>query len=190
MSWARRLAGARVDALQLREKDLSDGALFELAKAVQEAIPASTPLLLNERFDVALAVGAAGVHLRADSVPLERLRRQEPKLLIGKSTHTLDEIRQARDQGADYVTIGPIFRPLSKIYHGPALGLSVLEQAVHLGLPVLAVGGVTPARLIGLARAGAAGFAAITLFQRPQLLEEALPRVASLWPAHDEAYQP
>ena len=181
--WASRLSAAGVDALQIREKELSDLCVHKLVAQVT-GVPQVTRVLVNERFDVAISCGAVGVHLRSDSVPLDAVRLQCPDLLIGKSVHSLSEVRSARDDGADYVTLSPIFPPLSEKPdgHWPALGLARLEEAARLGLPILALGGVCRDQLGNLARAGSAGFAGITIFQRPQELAETLEEARRLWP--------
>ena len=179
--WARRLATAGVDALQLREKDLPDLDVYRLAgRMVKES--GATRVLINGRFDLAIAAGAAGVHLRSDSLPLRWVRQRCPNLLIGKSVHSLAEVRTARDDGADYVTLSPIFAPLSKKSTSTPIGLTGLESAVGLGLPILALGGITRKELPSLASAGAAGFAGITIFQRPRDLEKTLETARLLWP--------
>lgn len=182
--WARRLAAAGVDALQIREKDLSDLEVYHLAVEVV-ALRNTSCVLVNERFDLAMAAGATGVHLRSDSVPLSSVRLRCPDLLIGKSVHSLAEVRCAHDDGADYVTLSPIFAPLSEKPEGawPPLGLARLETAAGVGVPILALGGICREQLPNLASSGAAGFAGITIFQRPQHeLAETLEEARRLWP--------
>lgn len=180
--WARRLAAAGVEALQIREKDLSDLEIYRLVAEVT-ALSDMPSVLVNERLDLAIAAGATGIHLRSDSVPLRSVRLRCPDLLIGKSVHSLAEVRTARDDGVDYVTLSPIFAPLSKKTHDwPPLGLANLEAAARLGLPILALGGICREQLANLAHAGAAGFAGITIFQRPHELAEVLEEAWQLWP--------
>jgi len=168
--WFRALGAAGVGAVQLREKDLDDRDLYELARLAREILPPATRLLVNGRLDVALAAGADGVHLPADGVPAAPLRaRFGPGVLIGRSTHTVAEVGRARDEGVDYVTFGPVWATPGK---GAPVGLAELARAAAAGLPVYALGGVTLERLGELAGAGAAGAAAIRLFQRPADLPE------------------
>jgi thiamine-phosphate pyrophosphorylase len=169
--WLRALGASGVGAVQLREKDLDDRDLYELARLARETLPPATRLLVNGRLDVALAAGADGVHLPADGVPAAPLRaRFGPGVLIGRSTHTVAEVERARDEGVDYVTFGPVWATPGK---GAPVGLAELARAAAAGLPVYALGGVTLERLGELAAAGAAGAAAIRLFQRPADLPEA-----------------
>lgn len=170
--WLRAIASAGIGAVQIREKDLEDRPLWDLTRMARAALPPPTRLLVNGRLDVALAAGADGVHLPSDGVPVAPLReRFGPGVLIGRSAHRLEEVEQARDGGADYVTFGPIYPTPGK---GPPVGLAELELAAKAGLPVFALGGVTLPRFGELARAGAAGVAAIRLFQNiPDLTEVA-----------------
>jgi thiamine-phosphate pyrophosphorylase len=162
--WLRALAGARVGAVQLREKDLDDRALYELARRARAALPPPIRVLVNGRVDLALAAGADGVHLPADGIPVAALRaRFGQGVLIGRSTHRLPEVESARDAGADYVTFGPVYETPGK---GAPVGLAELARAASAGIPVYALGGVTLERFGELAGAGAAGIAAIRLFQQ------------------------
>ena len=167
-AWAQSLAAAGVDAIQIREKDLGSRRLFEIAHVIVSTVSPHIQILVNARLDVAIASGAAGVHLPATGLPLERTRRRYPDLLLGVSTHRLDEIASARDAGADYVVFGPIFAPTSKASVQPPVGVELLAEAATLGIPVLALGGVTAERLPSIAAAGAAGVAAIGAFQPDQ----------------------
>ena len=112
--------------------------------------------------DVALAAGADGVHLPASGLPIAPLRRRwGDALLIGRSTHHPDEVAAAGRDGADYALFGPVFPTPGKEAYGPPPGLDGLRRAAAAGLPVIAVGGLTPDRLAAVAAAGAAGAAAI-----------------------------
>ncbi len=179
--WAARLAAAGVGALQLREKDLSDRALYELARRARAALPPPRRLLVNGRLDVALAAGADGAHLPADGVPIRALRaRFGPGVLLGRSTHALAEVERAREEGADYAVFGPVFATPGK---GPAVGLAALGRAAAGGLPVYALGGITLERLAAVAESGAAGVAGIRLFLRADELPAVVAAAAELFPS-------
>jgi len=168
-AWAAALAAAGVPAVQLREKDLGDRACFEMLRLLRAALPASR-LFANGRADIAVAAGADGVHLPADGVPTAALRaRFGRELLLGRSTHTVDEVEREAASGADYVTFGPVFATSGK---GAPVGLGALADAASHGVPVLALGGVGLAELPRVAAAGAAGAAGIRLFQDLERLSD------------------
>jgi thiamine-phosphate diphosphorylase len=159
---------AGVDYLQVRERDLEAG---ELGTLVQEfvamAAGTSTRVIVNDRLDVALSCGAGGVHLRGDSVPAATARRiVPPGFLVGASVHRMAEaLIVSRD--ADYLVAGTVWPTSSKPSARPdtLLGVEGLARiAAAVDVPVLAIGGVTTDRLATIARAGAAGVAAISLF--------------------------
>jgi len=152
-------------ALQLREKALPDSELLRQARRLVEAgDPARTPVMVNGRLDVALAAGAAGVHLPACGVPLGRVRQAVGEALtVGVSTHSPEEVRSAVAGGADYIIFGPVFATPSKAGLGEPQGLTGLGQAVEAAgsVPLLAVGGVTPETAGACREAGAWGVAVI-----------------------------
>ena len=161
------VAEAGVHLVQIRERDLDGGPLLRLVLACLDAVRVTrTRVIVNERFDVALAAGAHGVHLRGASMPAARVRVQAPAgFLIGRSVHSLDEALGADSAGGlDYLQFGPVFPTRSKVGAAGAgeEALAAVVRAVRV--PVLAVGGVTPAFAPIVARAGACGFAAIDLF--------------------------
>lgn len=168
--WLRRLAAAGVEAVQIREKDLNDRDLYELTLESRSTMPSPAAVLVNGRMDVALAAGADGCHLPADGVPLAALRRRfGDRVLLGRSTHHVEEVEHAAREGADYVTFGPVYHTPSKARYGPPRGLEELARAAGAGIPVYALGGVTLSRFAELAAAGASGVAGIRLFQQPDL---------------------
>ena len=166
-----RAADAGVDAIQLREKDLSGRALLELAEAAVGR-SGTAKILINDRLDVALAAGAAGVHLGGESVPVadvavfRKAGRAPAHFLIGRSCHSLEEALQAERDGADYVFFGPVFATPSKARFGPPQGVDALAAVCcRVRIPVLAIGGITLQNAVECITAGAAGVAAIRLFQ-------------------------
>jgi thiamine-phosphate pyrophosphorylase len=167
-----RVVAAGVDWIQIREKDLATRQLVELACfAVSSAAGSSTRVIVNDRLDLALAAGAAGVHLGETSVPVSsaaqwRRNAGRPDFLIGASCHSLESAAQAERDGANYIFFGPVFDTPSKRSFGPPQGIEKLRNvSAQLSVPVLAIGGITAENSKQCREAGAAGIAAIRLFQ-------------------------
>lgn len=157
---------AGVDLIQLREPGLEAHALLTLAtRLVEMTRDTPTRVVVNDRLDVAVAAGAHGVHLRGDSIAPERARSMVPAgFLIGRSVHGAGEAVLAA-RGADYCVAGTVFPTPSKPGLRQPLGLEGLEAIVRaVPLPVLAIGGVSMERIEAVAATGAAGMAAIGLF--------------------------
>jgi thiamine-phosphate pyrophosphorylase len=162
----RHAVAAGVDVVQIRERDLEAAALADIVfRTVALARGTRTRVIVNDRLDVALGCGAGGVHLRADSLPASAARRLAPQgFLVGQSVHSVSEA-EAAAAGADYLIAGTVWPTESKSGGATTLGLhgfSTIAQAV--GVPVLAIGGVTVDRMEAIKAAGAAGVAAIGLF--------------------------
>jgi thiamine-phosphate pyrophosphorylase len=185
-------AGAGVDYIQLREKDLPTRNLEMLAREAVDVIrhlrienrELRTALLINSRTDIALASGADGVHLRSDDVtpqevraiwkkcgagaPARELLPREP--LIGVSCHSPEEVKQAEADGATFAVFAPVFEKKDVPNADPA-GLTQLHEVCKVKIPVMALGGVTLENAKSCLEAGAAGIAAIRLFQENNIAE-------------------
>ena len=165
---ARRAARGGVDVVQVRERDLPDAELAALVRRMVRALSGTgTRVLVNDRADVALVAGAAGVHLRGDAPPASRIRAIVPRaFVIGRSVHSLSEIDRALADGAcDYLMFGTVFRSLGKPADHPVAGLEGLREACRRSsLPVIAIGGITEERDAQVADAGASGVAAVGRF--------------------------
>ncbi len=146
--------------VQVRLKHATGRELVEVTRALVAAVP--VPVLVNDRADVALAAGAAGVHVGVEDLPVAALRRfSPPGFIIGASVG--DEAEHSHTEGADYVGVGPVFPTLSKSDAGDAIGVAGLSSLVALSsLPAVAIGGVTASNAAEAIRAGAAGVAVIS----------------------------
>jgi len=156
---------AGVRAVQLREKDLPGGELYELALRLREVTSRhGARLLINDRADVARAVKADGVHVPRSGLPLRVMRELVgEEMLIGASTHSLGEAREAEADGADFLTLGPVFATPSKARYGPPIGLAPVEQAsCNVSIPIFAIGGIDADRVREVLRRGAFGVAVIS----------------------------
>lgn len=163
-----RVARADVDLIQVRERDLTDWELLELLRAMVRATAGfRTKVLVNDRPDVAIAAGAAGVHLRSDSAPGARVRAMVPAgFVLGRSVHSLRDVDAALAAGGyDYLLFGTVFPSPGKPPDHPVAGLDGLAAACSRSpIPVMAIGGIDAARLADVAATGAAGFAGIGMF--------------------------
>jgi len=157
---ARALAAGGGERLALHARGRTLTGLEHYQLAIRLSVYPSTRLFVNDRLDVALTVGAAGVQLGAAGLDPQDARRLEPRWWIGKSVHDLGEATAARASGADYLLVGPLYRTATHPDREP-LGLARLAPIIGLGLPVIAIGGVTPPRVGAVRRAGAYGVAAI-----------------------------
>jgi thiamine-phosphate pyrophosphorylase len=158
-----------VDYIQIREKDLSDRALFELTcKVVKLANKTNCKVLVNGRPDIAWAAGAAGVHLTSAGLRVSEIIHWLPKkMIVGVSVHSINEARHAFSTGAHYLLLGHVFPTKSKSALGKPLGLEYLRKlCAAVPIPVLGLGGIRPERIQSVLDAGAAGVAAIAMFQK------------------------
>lgn len=175
-------AAAGIDWIQIREKDLSGKDCAALTKKAlrraEQAAPRaanSARILVNDRLDIAISEDAGGVHLGEHSLPVTEARRLAVSLgpgkdlLIGVSCHSLETAKAAEGDEADYVFFGPVFATPSKAAYGAPQGVARLAEVCRsVSLPVLAIGGVTLENAASCLAAGAAGIAAIRLFQDAQ----------------------
>jgi len=154
-----------VRAVQLREKDLRTRELLNMAHALRAITREyKAKLFVNGRVDVALVVGADGVHLgRADMPPPAARRAAGESMLIGVSAHSIQEARSAEADGADFITLGPVYETPSKMRYGRPIGVSPLrELREEVAIPVFAIGGITRERVEEVVEAGASGVALIS----------------------------
>src|SRR5687767_1771445 len=178
----RAAVAANVDLFQIREKKLAARTLFELTlRAVEITAGSETRLLVNDRADIARGAGADGVHLAANSIRPEVIRRTfGEEFLIGVSTHSLAEVHKASSAGADFAVFGPVFETTSKRAYGSPVGIPALQQAAQAvaPFPVLTLGGVSLTNAWECLRAGASGIAAISLFANAASIKSVLTAIA------------
>ena len=167
-------------AVQLREKDLETRAVVDLARSLRALTTAfGAALYINDRVDVALAVGADGVHLTGTSMAPDDVRAIAPALSVAVSAHGRADLeRTSHDANVRFAVLGPIFDTPDKRRFGPPLGLAALAAATGLPrpLPVLAIGGITVENLSACLASGAAGVAVIRA-----ILGAADPKKIAFW---------
>jgi thiamine-phosphate pyrophosphorylase len=157
-----RRRNVRADVIHVRNKNATARELLEL---VGWYVARGDRVVVNTRADIAMAAGAAGVHLPSGSFAPQELRVIAPRgFTIGVSCHNRDDLRRAADEGADYAYLSPVFAPISKQDSRPLLGLDGFAAAITgVAIPVFALGGMTPDRLSDCLAVGAAGIAGIGL---------------------------
>lgn len=156
---------AGVKYIQLREKQLPTRKILDMAYwMIDLTREYNAKLLINDRLDIALAVGAEGVHLGQKSLPVQAVRKVAgDKFLIGVSTHGIEEALEAEKGGADFITLGPIYNTPSKMRYGAPIGIDILRKVVsRVSIPVLAIGGIKTDTVTEVLDAGADGVAVIS----------------------------
>jgi thiamine-phosphate pyrophosphorylase len=175
------IAAAGVEGFQVRAKHLDDRALLELTLSVGAAVEGRGALVVvNDRLDVALAAGAAGVHLGRRDLPVADARRLAPGLLIGATCRDRAAVEAARDDGADYAGFGPVLATTSKARLPDPLGVAAVGAASGV-LPLVAIGGVDAATARTVLEAGAHAVAVIgAIWRQPDPLSAARELVAAV----------
>ena len=154
-----------VGTVQLREKDLSTGDLYSLAKEIREITERKgANLIINDRVDIATAVDADGVHLGWQSLEIDTVRRMIGQdKIIGFSAHSLEEAKRAENSGADYISISPIFDTVNKDYFIEPLGVGEIGKIkAQINIPVIALGGINENNVNKVLKNGADGIAVIS----------------------------
>jgi thiamine-phosphate pyrophosphorylase len=164
VSLAENLVRGGTQLIQLRAKSALSGPLYEMARVLVGRVGASARLIINDRPDIAVMVGAAGVHLGQEDIPAEAARAIcKSPLWVGISTHDLDQLRAADATSADYIAVGPIFPTATKQNPDPVVGLDFLRDARNLTRkPLVAIGGITVESAGEVFRAGADSLAVIS----------------------------
>lgn len=172
-----------VEAVQVREQDLSAAELLALVRELKEVTAGRAALLVNDRVDVALAVGTEGVHLPGRGLPVGEARRiLGGGAVIGRSVHSVREALAAEEEGADYVIFGPVFETPFKLTFGPPQGVTTLrELTAAVQIPVLAIGGMDPERAGEMKAAGAGGIAVLSFLLEHPAPAEGAARLMAAW---------
>ena len=189
-----RAIAAGANWVQIREKDLPGRQSLELAReAVRAAAERGAPVFVNDRLDVALAAGAAGVHLGGESVDARdairwcRAGNSPAEFRVGVSCHSIEDVSAAERAEANYAFFGPVFDTPAKRKFGAPQGIAKLKAACGaVKIPVIAIGGIDATNAAECLRAGAAGIAAIRMFQEtsdPAMLADTLAQVRRANPA-------
>jgi thiamine-phosphate pyrophosphorylase len=170
--------------VQFRDKTMDNAEFIATAvRILQITRPAGVPLIVNDRVDIAIAMGAEGVHVGRHDAQVRGLRRSLPaNMILGASATTFDEALEASDAGADYLGVGPVFPTASKADAKPPLGLDELAKicrAVHS--PVVAIGGITQENLKQVIDAGVTGAAVIAAVAEAADMQRATAELARIW---------
>lgn len=173
--------GARV--VQIREKNWNEGDIYRLAfRCREQANRFGALLIIDDHVDVALAVGADGVHLGQDDLPIDAARRIAPELLLGSSTHNLEEILTAQRLGTGYLNIGPIFATQTKTVGTSPLGVDFLKElAPHATVPFSVMGGIKARHIPELTALGARHIAMVTEITQAPNPKEKVQVLRRLW---------
>jgi len=166
---------AGVNTIQLREKDLPVRELFDMAVWMRELTREyGAKLIINDRVDVALSVEADGVHLGRNGIPADAVRKiSGDKLLLGVSAHNLEEAVLAERDGADFITVGPIYETPSKLKYGEPIGIDALRKVKsRISIPVFAIGGIKLDKVNEVREAGADGIAVISAILKAENIKK------------------
>ncbi len=164
------LLDAGVSAVQLREKDLIDAEYIKLAEPLCKLCHSySAQLFINSRIKIATEIGADGLHLPGNFASVQKVVEEtNHRFIIGSSVHTLTEAKQRETEGAHFITYSPIYSTLSKPGYGPTVGLEALQKVTEVvNMPVFALGGITPERVLECLDAGAYGVAVMSGVMSP-----------------------
>ena len=181
-------------AIQLRDKELPARELFEIGRQIRDLCrQAGVLFFVNDRPDLALALHADGVHIGQDDLPVAEARRlldySGRRLILGASAPTPEEARAAEKQGADYVSVGPVFATATKADAGPAVGLETIghvKSACYL--PVVAIGGISAENARSVIEAGADAVAVISAVTRADDMERATRELAEAVAARSSSH--
>lgn len=175
---------AGIGMLQLREKGIADATLLALARELCAVTRStSTRLIINDRPDIALLSAADGVHVGQDDMAVEQVRRiVGPDVIVGLSTHSICQARQAQDvAGVDYIGFGPVYATTTKAIADPVVGTSLLGDVMSFSrLPVVAIGGIFPENISDVVGAGARNLSLVRYLMEAETRCQAAERIAAI----------
>jgi thiamine-phosphate pyrophosphorylase len=173
--------GARI--IQFRAKNMAKPEFLTAARELAKLCKNQDALLIiNDHLDIALEVGAGGVHLGADDLSIAEAKKQAPGLIIGRSTHSLEEAVEVEKQGADYIAFGAIFPTTTKGRPTPIQGVEKLKEVcAKIKKPVVAIGGINRQNLASVKKAGAAAAAFISEVVCAEKVDERVKELVSIW---------
>ncbi|HUP66499.1 MAG TPA: thiamine phosphate synthase [Thermoanaerobaculia bacterium] len=172
------LVAAGVDFVLLRDGLCDDVDRLESASCIRALVEPPTKFLVHGRADIAMVAQADGVHLPADGIPAGRIRSLSPDFVIGRSCHSVAACRAAKEEGCDYVLLGPVFQPRSKEGESRITRSDLLE-AGNTGIAVYALGGISIDNLSMLTGLPIEGIAGITLFMKDEPVAEVVRQIAA-----------
>jgi len=181
---AKQMVTAGIDILQYREK-VKDKSLKEIYRECREirtiTKDAGVPFIINDYADIALMVGADGIHQGQDDLPVKNLREIAPHMMIGCSTHSLEQAEKAIEDGADYIGVGPIFTTQTKEDVCDAVGLDYLDQIVKThDIPFVAIGGIKRHNLKDVVSRGAKTICLVTEIIGAQNIKERIKEIQQI----------
>ena len=183
----RELVRGGASIVQIRDKETAAGELLQdIRRCVEYAAKYDVRIIVNDRCDLALLSGAAGVHLGQEDLPAALARRMlGRRALLGISTHSQAQVRQANLMPVQYIGFGPIFATSSKIDHAPVVGLAALRQACRQSIkPVVAIGGIEPKQIPAVLEAGAASVALISTLMRSKSIARRMEELLKVAGSH------
>jgi thiamine-phosphate pyrophosphorylase len=185
LAQAQTLAYSAPVIFQIREKMLDAASLWNLCCQIAPMVDnARSILTINERFDIALASKAGGVHLPESSCPADVVRKASRGLFVGQSAHSEASALKTSSAGLDYLLFGPVFHTPSKEPFGSPQGLDRLQEVcAKVRIPVFAIGGITPEKVPACIECGAWGVAALTPFLNAESMSETINRFISFMPS-------
>ncbi len=172
-----------IKMLQLRDKFSDDKTLLAMAKEIQATVKGTcTKFIINDRLDIALLADTDGIHIGQDDIPIEEVRRLlGNEKIIGLSTHSIEQAREALAMKPDYIGFGPVYPTPTKQIADPAVGLDLLSEVLGIAdIPVIAIGGIDEKTTVDVVKAGAKSLSAVRYLMESEQLSERIDYINSI----------